>query len=359
MSKLEQRITIAAVAIPFLGFIVAIILLWGNGVTAIDLGILAVMYVITGAGITVGYHRLLTHRSFETKEWVKVAFAIAGSMSVQGAPIHWVADHRKHHAFTDVDGDPHSPHLHESHGVKGVVVGWWHSHMGWLFSREDRASASRFARDLKNDPKMVWVDKHFFSWVLLGLAIPAAAGFIITGTAYGAFTAFIWGGLVRIFLQHHATWSVNSICHMYGNQPFEIEDESTNNWAVAFVAMGEGWHHNHHAFPTSARHGLLKGQIDPAFYIIKSLEKTGLAWDVRVPSEEQMHKKLRAEGNDFVETDDNDFAPQRKQEAPLTVPIPDSAIPDSDDAGAVVSTSRAASPLDRASDEEGDRQAVA
>lgn len=354
MSKLERRITIAAVVIPFLGFLAAIVLFWNNGVTALDLAIMAGMYLFTGFGITVGYHRLFTHRSFETKEWVRVTLAIAGSMSLQGAPIHWVADHRKHHDFADEEGDPHSPHTHDHAGVKGVFVGWYHSHMGWLFSREDRASASRYARDLKNDPNMVWVDRHFFSWVLLGLAIPFALGFLLSGgSLYAGFTAFIWGGLVRIFLQHHATWSVNSICHMYGDQPFEIEDQSTNNWAVAAVALGEGWHHNHHAFPTSARHGLTGRQVDPAYICIKTMEKLGLAWNVRVPSEEQLQKKLR------VEAGAADFAERRNEEGPEGGPIPDRPHAGSEVAGTGVSTSRAASPLARAEDAERDRQAVA
>ncbi|MFT4050261.1 MAG: acyl-CoA desaturase [Solirubrobacterales bacterium] len=354
MSKLEQRITIAAVTIPFLGFLVAIVLLWNNGVDWLDLGILAVMYVFTGAGITVGYHRLFTHRSFETKRWIKITLAIAGSMSVQGAPIHWVADHRKHHDFADEEGDPHSPHTHDHEGVKGIFVGWYHSHMGWLFSRDERASASRYARDLKNDPDMVWVDKHFFSWVLLGLAIPFALGFVLGGfSLYAGFTAFIWGGLVRIFLQHHATWSVNSICHMYGDQPFEIEDQSTNNWAVAFVALGEGWHHNHHAFPTSARHGLTGRQVDPAYIIIKSLEKVGLAWNVRVPSDEALDKKRRAESGATK------FAPQRNETDSIFESIPDSPATGSEDGGVGLSTSRAPSPLAEATEDEQDRQAVA
>ncbi|MBI5310252.1 MAG: acyl-CoA desaturase [Actinobacteria bacterium] len=298
MSKLERRITIAAVVIPFIGFVAAIVLLWGEGVTALDLGILALMYFISGMGITTGYHRLLTHRSFETKPWIRAAFAIAGSMSVQGAPIHWVADHRKHHDFSDEPGDPHSPHTHGKPGWRGVIAGWWHSHMGWLFSRDDRASASRYARDLKNDPTITWVDKHFFSWVLLGLAIPFTLGLAIGGSLYAGFTAFLWGGLARIFMQHHATWSVNSICHMYGKQPFEIEDQSRNNWAVAMVALGEGWHHNHHAFPTSAKHGLLRGQLDPSYMMIKSLEAVGLAWNVRTPSDDAMQKKLRTPGSE-------------------------------------------------------------
>jgi len=299
MSKLEQRITIAAVVIPFLGFIAAVVLLWGGVVDALDLGIFAVMYLLAGTGITVGYHRLFTHRSFETNKYVRATLGILGSMSVQGAPIHWVADHRKHHDFSDEIGDPHSPHTHGAPGWRGIVAGAWHSHVGWLFSRDERASASRYARDLKNDPTMVWVDKHFFSWVLLGLAIPFVAGFALSGGSLAAGgTAFLWGGLVRIFLQHHATWSVNSICHMYGRRPFETGDESRNNWAVAVVALGEGWHHNHHAFPTSAKHGLQRFQIDPSYAMIRALEAAGLAWNVRRPSDTQMRAKLRGAAPD-------------------------------------------------------------
>lgn len=354
MSKLEQRITIAAVVIPFLGVLTAAVLAWGGAFDWLDLGILVFMYTITGTGITVGYHRLFTHRSFEASRPLKIFLGIAGSMSVQGAPIHWVADHRKHHDFSDEEGDPHSPHTHGREGWKGVVVGAWHSHMGWLFSRDERASATRYARDLKNDPDMVWVDKHFFSWVLLGLAIPFALGFILSGgSLYAGFTAFIWGGLVRIFLQHHATWSVNSICHMYGDQPFDIDDKSTNNWAVAFVSMGEGWHHNHHAFPTSAKHGLTGRQFDPSYYIIKTFEKIGIAKDVRQPSAEAVEKKLRVvtSTTDSSTSCTEQFAPQRSRSSES---VPSSAIPDTNENAAI-----AASPLVRATEDDPDRQAVA
>jgi stearoyl-CoA desaturase (delta-9 desaturase) len=358
MSKLEQRITIAAVVIPFLGFIAAVVLAWGGAFDWLDLGIFLFMYAITGAGITVGYHRLFTHRSFETTKPIYAGLAIAGSMSVQGAPIHWVADHRKHHDFSDEPGDPHSPHTHGKPGWRGVIAGWWHSHMGWLFSRDERASASRYARDLKNNETMVWVDKHFFSWVLLGQAMPFALGFILSGgSLYAGFTAWIWGGLARVFLQHHATWSVNSICHMVGDQPFEIDDKSRNNWAVAFVSMGEGWHHNHHAFPTSAKHGLTGRQIDPSYMIIKSLEKLGLAWNVRVPGEEAIQKKLRvAPEHAFAMAGtggtDTNFAPQRSRS---NEPVPEkSAIPDTNETAAI-----AASPLARATEDDPDRKAVA
>jgi stearoyl-CoA desaturase (delta-9 desaturase) len=293
MSKLERRITTVAVVLPFLGFIAAIVLLWGGAVTGLDLAIMAVMYTLVGFGVTIGFHRLLTHRSFDAPDGTRATLAILGSMSVQGAVIHWVADHRKHHTFTDEPGDPHSPHTHDVEGWRGVLGGWWHAHTGWLFDRKDRASATRFAPDLKKDTTIKWVDKWFPVWALLGLFIPFVAGFVLSGWSLTAgLTALVWGGLVRVFLLHHATWSVNSICHMYGKQPFEIEDQSRNNWIVAAVSLGEGWHHNHHAFPTSARHGLQRFQLDPSFAIIRGLEKVGLASNVKMPTEIDIERKL-------------------------------------------------------------------
>src|SRR3712207_4178957 len=186
MSVLERRITIAAVVIPFLGFLTAVVLLWGNGVAGRDLAIFAVLYALTGFGITVGYHRLLTHRSFDAPPLVRGALAVFGSMSLQGAVIHWVADHRKHHTFADEPGDPHSPHTHGGHGWRAVLGGWWHAHTGWLFDRAERASARRFARDLREDPVIRFADRWFFAWVLLGLALPFLAGFALSGWSLSA-----------------------------------------------------------------------------------------------------------------------------------------------------------------------------
>jgi stearoyl-CoA desaturase (Delta-9 desaturase) len=297
VSALERRITIAAVVIPFAGFVAALALAWGGLVTARDLAILAIVYALAGFGVTVGFHRLLTHRSFEAPAPVRVALAILGSMSVQGAVIHWVADHRKHHTFADEDGDPHSPHIPGGHGWRGVARGIWHAHTGWLFERSERASASRYARDLRADPAIRLVDRLFPAWVLLGLALPFAAGLALSGGALDAgLTAFLWGGLVRVFLLHHATWSVNSVCHMYGSRPFVTHDESRNNWAVALVALGEGWHHNHHAFPTSARHGLRRLQLDPSYALIRLMERVGLAREVRLPKPAELERKLATSG---------------------------------------------------------------
>jgi stearoyl-CoA desaturase (delta-9 desaturase) len=292
-SALERRITVVAVVLPFAGFLAALWLLWGGAVSGRDLAILAVAYVLVGFGVTIGFHRMLTHRSFEAKPWLRATLAVLGSMSVQGAVIHWVADHRRHHAFTDEDGDPHSPHTHSGEGWRGVLVGLWHSHMGWLFEHE-RTSARRYAPDLRKDPVIRRIDRLFPLWVLLGLLIPAMAGLVLSGgSLFAAFTAFLWAGLVRVFLLHHATWSVNSICHMYGRRPFATNDESRDNWMVALVSLGEGWHHSHHAFPTSAQHGLRRTQIDPSYAVIRVLERLGLVWNVKRPRAERIAAKRR------------------------------------------------------------------
>jgi stearoyl-CoA desaturase (delta-9 desaturase) len=229
-------------------------------------------------------------------------------MSVQGAVIHWVADHRKHHTFTDEEGDPHSPHTHGAPGWRGVLSGLWHSHMGWLFDGE-RSSARRFAPDLRKDPLMRKIDSLFPVWALLGLVIPALAGYVLSGfNPVAALTAFVWAGLVRVFLLHHATWSVNSICHMYGRRPYETEDQSRDNWAVAIVALGEGWHHSHHAFPTSARHGLRRTQIDPSYAVIRLFEKLGLVWNVKRPKPEQIAAKRVTPGTPTLGTTERQAA---------------------------------------------------
>ena len=294
MSRSERSITITAVVLPFLGFGVALWQCWGGAVTIRDLVVLALMYALAGFGVTVGFHRLLTHRSFDATPAVRATLAVLGSMAVQGAVIHWVADHRKHHAFSDEAGDPHSPHTSEATGWRRVVRGFCHAHVGWMFSRTDRASARRYAPDLRRDPVITAIDRLFPVWALAGLAVPFLAGLALSGgDLVAGLTAGLWGGLVRIFLFHHATWSVNSICHLYGSRPFRSTDESRNNWAVAIVALGEGWHNNHHAFPTSARHGLLPGQLDPSHAIIRALQRAGGASNVRsVPPKRLSAKRV-------------------------------------------------------------------
>lgn len=280
MTKLEKGVNLGAVVVPFVATILAIVLLWNSWVTAADLIIAAVMYMLTAVGITVGFHRLLTHRAFQTSKPLEYTFAVLGSMAVQGPVISWVADHRKHHAHTDEEGDPHSPHVSPEGGVQGVFSGLWHAHTGWLMSSQGRADWKKYAPDLYEDKGMRFINRQFPSYVFLSLAIPALAGFLVTGTAVGALTALLWGGFVRIFFVHHITWSVNSVCHFLGSRRFDTDDRSTNVFWLALPSLGESWHHNHHAFPRSAVHGLRRWELDPSALIIVTMEKLGLARNV-------------------------------------------------------------------------------
>jgi stearoyl-CoA desaturase (delta-9 desaturase) len=294
MTKLEKRVNLLAVAIPFAGTLAAIVLLWNSVVSITDLAILGVMYVATGLGVTVGFHRLLTHRSFLAPKPVEYLFAALGSMAVQGPVMAWVADHRKHHAHADQEGDPHSPHVGHGDGVAGVLGGLWHAHVGWLLSRQGQASARKYAPDLFEDRGMRVINRRFPLLVLLSLAVPALAGWALTGTIAGAATGLLWGGLVRIFLVHHVTWSVNSVCHFLGRRRFETDDESTNVAWLALPSFGESWHHNHHAFPRSATHGLRRWEraLDPSGLVIAGLEKLGLARNVvRIAPERQVQRQ--------------------------------------------------------------------
>jgi stearoyl-CoA desaturase (delta-9 desaturase) len=291
MTRLEKGANLGAVVLPFLATIAAIVLLWNSVVSPADLAIAAVMYLFTAVGITVGFHRLLTHRSFQTAKPTEYVFAILGSMAVQGPAISWVADHRKHHAHTDEEGDPHSPHVGVDGGARGVFSGLWHAHSGWLMSTQGRADWKRYAPDLYEDRGMRFISRHFVALVYFSLAIPALAGFLITGTLLGALTGLLWGGLVRIFFVHHVTWSVNSVCHFLGSRRFDTDDHSTNVFWLALPSLGESWHHNHHAFPRSAVHGLKRWEPDPSAFIISVLEKVGLARNViRISPERQAER---------------------------------------------------------------------
>jgi stearoyl-CoA desaturase (Delta-9 desaturase) len=291
MSTTEKAANLGAVVIPFLATLAAIVLLWNRFVSATDLAIAAVMYLATAIGITVGFHRLLTHRSFQTSKPLEYTFAVLGSMAVQGPVISWVADHRKHHAHTDSEGDPHSPHVGHSAGLRGVAAGLWHAHAGWLMSTQGRADWKRYAADLDEDRGMRFIARQFVPLVLLTLLLPALAGYIATGTVAAAATGLLWGGLVRIFFVHHVTWSVNSVCHYFGTRRFLTEDRSTNVFWLALPSLGESWHHNHHAFPRSAVHGLRRWEIDPSALIIAALERVGLAWNVvRISPERQAQR---------------------------------------------------------------------
>jgi stearoyl-CoA desaturase (delta-9 desaturase) len=296
MTRATKLANLGAMVVPFCATLAAIVLFWNQVVSAPDLAILAVMYLITAGGITVGYHRMLTHRSFRTHKATEYLFAALGTMAVQGSVIAWVADHRKHHAHTDVEGDPHSPHVGHGDGIGGVLRGLWHAHTGWLLSEHGRADWKKYAPDLCEDSGMRLINRLFIPLVVLGLAIPALAGYLLTGTLLGAATGLLWGGLVRVFFVHHVTWSVNSICHFLGSRRFEVDDHSTNVFWLALPSLGESWHHNHHTFPRSAEHGLRRWELDPSGALIRAMEKAGLAWNVIRIAPERQEAKLTGSG---------------------------------------------------------------
>ncbi len=298
MTRAHRISNLVAVFLPFAMFVLAIVLLWNKAIHWEDLAIFAFMYAITGFGITIGYHRLFTHRAFETSRAVRTLLAIFGSMAVEGSVITWVADHRKHHAFADEEGDPHSPHVNAEDGWLGALKGLWHAHVGWMLgdNTHGRASARRYAPDLIDDAPIRWVNRTFLFWVGVTLLVPFLLGWALSGfTLVGGLLGLLWGGFVRIFLLHHMTWSINSVCHFFGRRRFETEDESRNVFWLALPSLGEAWHHNHHAFPTSAFHGLrpLERLADPSGLAIGALEKLGLVWNVvRVSAERQERKAL-------------------------------------------------------------------
>jgi stearoyl-CoA desaturase (Delta-9 desaturase) len=264
---------------------------WGGALHWPDLVVLVVTYTLTGLGITVGFHRLLTHRSFKTSAPMRALLAILGSAAIEGPVIEWVANHRKHHQFSDVPGDPHSPHVDHGGGWRGALGGLFHAHVGWILGGDELASEERYAKDLLADPVVRMVDRTFVLWVLAGLAFPFGLGLLLSGSLDGGLTGLLWGGAVRIFFLHHATFSINSLCHTFGRRTFTTGDESRNLLWLAVPTLGEAWHNNHHAFPTSARHGLRWWQLDPSAWLIAALERTGLVWDViRIDPERQLTK---------------------------------------------------------------------
>jgi stearoyl-CoA desaturase (Delta-9 desaturase) len=269
---------------------------WGGALRWTDLVVLAVTYLLTGFGVTVGFHRLFTHRSFETSAGMRALLGVLGSAAVEGPVIEWVSNHRMHHRFSDQPGDPHSPHVAHGSGWAGALRGLFYAHIGWIFKGEAFASEERYAKDLLADPVARFVDRTFVLWVLAGLAFPFALGLALTQSLAGGLTGLLWGGAVRLFLLHHATFSINSLCHFFGRRRFETGDQSRNLLWLALPSLGEAWHNNHHAFPTSARHGLRWWQIDPSAWLIAGLERTGLIWAVvRVSPEREMSKIVSTE----------------------------------------------------------------
>jgi stearoyl-CoA desaturase (delta-9 desaturase) len=274
-------LNLSAVILPFVGVVAVIALLWGRGFSWVDCSLLLGMYVLTAVGITVGYHRLFTHRAFETNRVIQFVLAVLGSMAVEGPLLKWVAIHRLHHQHSDTHDDPHSPHV-QSEGLLGMLRGLWHAHVGWFFE-PDPPNLPHYVKDLQQSGVLRTASSLFPLWVTLGLLVPAVLGGLLTGTWIGALTGLLWGGLARIFLVHHVTWSINSICHLWGGQSFRTGDDSRNNVVFGILGLGEGWHNNHHAFPTSARFGLRWWQIDLGYWFICALARLGLASRVKTP----------------------------------------------------------------------------
>jgi stearoyl-CoA desaturase (Delta-9 desaturase) len=275
-------VNLVAVVAPVVGLAVVAVSLWGRGFSWVYLGLLLGMYALTALGITVGFHRLFSHRAFETNRVIQLFLAALGSMAAEGPLLKWVALHRCHHQYSDLPDDPHSPHQH-GQSLAGLLRGLWHAHVGWVF-QADPPDLPHYVKDLRQSRLLRTASALFPLWVAIGLLIPTALGGLLTGTWMGAVLGLLWGGLARIFLVHHVTWSVNSVCHLWGCRPFRTNDHSRNNFLFGILALGEGWHNNHHAFPTSARHGLRWWQIDMSYCVIRALALLGLAWKVALPA---------------------------------------------------------------------------
>jgi stearoyl-CoA desaturase (delta-9 desaturase) len=289
--NLDRTITGLITALPVLALGLAAWRVWDGLLRPSDLVVFGILYALTGLGVTVGFHRLLTHRSFKTGPVVRGIFAVLGSAAIEGPVISWVADHRKHHAFSDKPGDPHSPHVDHGVGWTGALRGLMHAHVGWLFRHDQRGARARYAPDLLKDPVVRFVDRTFFVWAIGGLALAFGLGVAIGGSVQAGLTGLLWGGAIRMLVLHHVTYSINSICHVFGRRSYTTRDESRNVFWLALLSFGESWHNNHHAFPTSARHGLGRWQVDVSAMVIRALEKFGLAWDVVRVSPE---RRLRA-----------------------------------------------------------------
>ncbi len=298
-SPAERRVRIinlSAVIIPFVALIVAIVLCWGSAINWTQLLIYVGMVEATAVGVTLGFHRLFTHRAFTTVAPVRYILGALGSMAVQGTILDWCSTHRKHHQHSDEAEDPHSPYFGMDgswgSGFKGLMKGFYHSHMGWLFAGRQKGMG-KYVRDLASDPVCAAIHRQFRFWVLAGLVIPAILGGVIEQSWSGVWLGFLWGGLVRVFTVHHVTWSVNSVCHLWGTSPFRTGDQSRNNPIVGVLTLGEGWHNNHHAFPNWARHGLRWWELDISYLIVRALKLVGLAWNIKLPDPQRMADKRR------------------------------------------------------------------
>ena len=291
----ERRIALVTIFTPFLAVLALVGAFWGRGVTWLDLILCLVMYSLTMLGITLGYHRLFTHHSFKCVPPLTALLGVSGCMAAQGPILFWTACHRHHHRCSDTEGDPHSPHTFGT-GLSAALRGWWHAHCGWMLNHKPE-NYRRLVPDLIRNPTILRIDRYYFLWIALGLFLPGVIAASLTHTWIGFFRGVLWGGFVRIFLVHHTTWSINSICHLFGSAPFDTHDESRNNIFCAFLTFGEGWHNNHHAFPSSARHGLSWWQFDLTYIILRALAFCGLASDIREPKPEEISMRQKTISN--------------------------------------------------------------
>jgi stearoyl-CoA desaturase (delta-9 desaturase) len=276
--------------LPLIASVVALALLLYRPITALDVVLFLLMWLLTGIGITAGYHRLFAHRSYRTTPGVSVLLTILGSMSGRGSMISWAAMHRRHHEVADKPGDMHSPNLHGT-GFWQRLHGFLHSHYSWML-KHDYPNVAHYAPDLLRDKALVWASRRYMTWVVLGLLIPTAIGGIVSASWWGALTGFLWGGAVRMFVVEQSMSALNSFLHMIGSQPFKLDENSRNNPLLGVLVWGEGWHNNHHAFPYSASFALKPYAFDLGYWFIRLLSVLGLAWDVRVPSKEQIRSKI-------------------------------------------------------------------
>ncbi len=287
-ARVERIVTLTTVFGPLAATATAVMVFWSRGVGWLEVTLCGGMYLVTVLGVTMGYHRLFTHRAFKCAPVLRWILGAMGSMAAQGPVFFWVGSHRRHHQHSDDEGDPHSPHAGGRSGALAVLRGWWHAHIGWMLVPAPQ-NYFRLVADLMRDPAAAGVNRTYLAWVACGLALPAAIGGIVAGNLAGAFSGLLWGGLVRMFLVHHVTWSINSVCHLFGHAPYATTDESRNNAICAVLTLGEGWHNNHHAFPSSARHGLRWWQVDAIYGLVCLLQRIGWVWDVRLPHAAELH----------------------------------------------------------------------
>jgi stearoyl-CoA desaturase (delta-9 desaturase) len=297
--KLQRRHFFLFDVLPLVGTLIALGLLFFRPIGAMELGLLFGFWLLTGLGLTVGYHRLFTHRAFATSTTMSAILVVMGSMAGRGPMLSWAAMHRRHHELSDHEGDLHSPRLHGG-GLTGRLRGFLHAHLTWMIAH-DYPNVAVYVPDLMADRRLVAVNGHYYAWVVLGLLLPAAIGGLVTMSPWGALTGFLWGGAVRMFVVEQTMSAVNSIMHTFGAQPFVTRDDNSRNLGVmAWLGWGEGWHNNHHAFPYSAAFGLRWFEFDPGFIFIRALQALGLAWDVKVPSAEKIARRRLRQSGDAV-----------------------------------------------------------